>query len=311
MRLSPRLAMTTTSIQTVSGATFRDSYVQAGSRTDTLLRNDVRFFVVRVEEMSRLMRLPVPPTRLTNHTLMYLTSGEAVMSVGSETHKIGPNEGLIVPAGQAFSFDTVDLNHGFICGFHPDFTVGTFGGADLLNGFDFLRVWANPRVCFDAQTAGFVTHLFDRLLLDYAEHGLTNGDLLRAYLIALLCEVNRVYRPPSAGPPTHAVVLTNRFRELLFVQRQTHHLVSDYARLLNITPNHLNKCVRSVTGKSPTKWIDEAIVLEAKVLLHQTSLTINEIAAEVGLSDASYFGRLFKKYEGLTPVAFRRRLQTP
>lgn len=303
--------MTAAPIKTFSGATFRDSYIQTGLQADSILKTDfVRFFVVRVEEMSQLMRLPVPPTRLTNHTLTYLTGGEAVMSVGSETYKIGPNEGLIVPAGQAFSFDKVDVNRGFICGFHPDFLVGKSGGVALLNDFDFLRVWANPRIHFDEQTAGFITQLFNRIILDYAEHGLANGDLIRAYLTALLCEFNRVYQPASAGSPNHAVLITNRFRELLFARSKTHHLVADYAQLLNITPNHLNKCVRSVTGKSPTKWIDEAIILEAKVLLHQTGLSISDIASEVGLHDASYFGRLFKKCTGTTPLGFRRLLQT-
>lgn len=304
--------MTATTIKSYSGATFRDSYIQAGLQADTILKTDfVRFFVVRIEEMSRLMRLPVPPTRINNHTLAYLTDGEAIMSVGSETYKIGPNEGLVVPAGQAFSFDKVDVNRGFICNFHPDFIVGRFGTVELLNDFEFLRVWGNPRLRFDNPTAEFVTQLFNRILADYSEHGLTNADLLRAYLLTLLCEINRVYEPVAAGRQTHAVLITNRFKELLSGNHKVYRLVSDYAQLLNITPNHLNKCVRTVTGKSPTKWIDEALVLEAKVLLHQTSLSIGEIAAEVGLPDASYFGRLFKKYEGLTPLAFRRLLETP
>jgi AraC family transcriptional regulator, transcriptional activator of pobA len=79
--------------------------------------------------------------------------------------------------------------------------------------------------------------------------------------------------------------------------------------MLNITPNHLNKLVKTITGKSPTKWIDDTLVLEAKVLLYQTSLTINEVASEIGIYDQSYFSRLFKKYEGITPLEFRKKIE--
>ena len=79
--------------------------------------------------------------------------------------------------------------------------------------------------------------------------------------------------------------------------------------MLHITPNHLNKSVRKITSQSPTKWIDEAIVLEAKVLLHQTHLSISEVAAEAGIPDASYFSRLFKRYVGVTPMRFRQMIE--
>jgi AraC-like DNA-binding protein len=85
--------------------------------------------------------------------------------------------------------------------------------------------------------------------------------------------------------------------------------VGEYAQALHVTPNHLNKAVKGVTGKSPSRWIDETLVLEAKVLLHQTDLSVGEVAAALGLFDASYFSRLFKKYAGVTPVAFRKKIE--
>jgi AraC-like DNA-binding protein len=187
--------------------------------------------------------------------------------------------------------------------------IGKFGKNELLKDFEFLRVWGNPRICLDSQTSDFVRHIFKRVLLDYSENGLTHLDILQPYLITLLCEINRVYRPISNSPQTGAVHITNQFKELLTNHIKNQHLVTDYAAMLHITPNHLNKCVKTITGKSPTKWIDEAIVLEAKVLLYQSSLSISDVAAEVGLHDPSYFSRLFKKKEGITPLTFRLMIE--
>ncbi len=303
--------MTNSRIKTYSVETFRESYIQSKQRVDDILKRDFgKFFIVRVEELIRLIKLPVPPVRSTNHTLIFLTDGEAVMTIGSETYTIYKDECLVVPAGQVFSFASVDLNQGYLCNFHNDVIVGKFGKAELLNSFDLLRVWGNPRISLGEQTAQFVLPLFKRLLLTYSKNGLTNLDIIQSYLIALLCEINQAYKPASTSTQTNAVTITNRFKELLFSTLKTNHRVSDYASLLNITPNHLNKSVRTITGKSPTKWIDEALVLEARVLLYQSDLSISEIAAEIGFFDASYFSRLFKKYEGVTPLAFRQMIET-
>lgn len=303
--------VTKSTIKTYSVESFRESYIQSEQRIDTLLKADFgKFFIVRVEELIRLIKLPVPPIRSTNHTLIYLTDGEAVMTIGSETYKIFKDECLVVPAGQVFSFANVDLNQGYLCNFHNDILIGKFGKPDLLKDFEFLNVWGNPRISLTEQISRFVAHLLQRIWLDYTENGLTNPDILQPYLIAFLCEINQVYSPMSGTTQTSAVLITNQFKELIFSHIKTNHRVTDYASLLNITPNHLNKSVRAITGKSPTKWIDEAIMLEAKVLLHQSDLSISEVAAEVGIFDASYFSRLFKKYEGITPLAFRQMIET-
>jgi AraC-like DNA-binding protein len=127
--------------------------------------------------------------------------------------------------------------------------------------------------------------------------------------VALLCEIQQVYQPLSGSNQVKAVAITNQFKALLFANVRVKHLVSEYAAMLFVTPNHLNKTVKQITGKSPGKWIDETLVLEAKVLLFQTDYTVAQIAAEISIADASYFSRLFKKYEGVTPMAFRKMIE--
>lgn len=302
--------MTETPIKTYNTASFRERFMQPERQLNALLKSDFgKFFIVPVEDLLRLMKLPIPPVRATTHTLIYLTEGEAIMDIGSETFQIFKDECLIVPAGQVFSFSKLDTNKGYLCNFHNDIIIGKFGKNDLLKDFEFLSVWGNPRICLDAETSDFVVHLFKRLLLEYSKNGLAHLNILQPYLIALLCEINRVYQPISMNSQTSALHITNRFKELITTHIKTKQLVTDYATLLHITPNHLNKCVKAITGKSPTKWVNDAIVLEAKVLLYQSNLSISEIATEVGIHDPSYFSRLFKKREGITPLAFRLMIE--
>lgn len=64
------------------------------------------------------------------------------------------------------------------------------------------------------------------------------------------------------------------------------------------------------TGKSPTVWIDQTAVLEARAMLCQSGLSIGQIAAGLGFDDLSSSGKLFKKYTGQTPGNFRRMIET-
>lgn len=289
---------------------FTARFMQPKQELDHILRSDFdQFFIVRVEEMYRLITQAVPASRSTNHSCLFITSGEASMKIGSELYTIHKNEMLFVPAGQVFSFREGEVNKGFLCTFHTDILTGRYSHPDPLKAFDFLRVWGNPIVRLDQQTARFILHVFQRLLFDYTRNGLNNLEIIQPYLITLLCEVKALYQPLTGGQQTAAVNIINRFKELVFTTVKTRHLVTDYASLLNITPNHLNKTVKLLTGKSPARWIDEAIVLEAKVLLSQSDLSISEVAAEVGFEDASYFTRIFRKYEGITPSDFRKMIE--
>ena len=83
--------------------------------------------------------------------------------------------------------------------------------------------------------------------------------------------------------------------------------MNDYAAKLSISPNHLNKVVKGNTGKSPSTWIEEAIILKAKMLLKCTNLHLSEVAAKVGIMDQSYFARKFKQHEGITPSEYRQQ----
>lgn len=302
--------MAAANIKTYNTEAFRQRYITQGQQLNDMLKPGFgSFFITRVEDMIRLMKLPVPPTRATTHSFIYLTAGEAVMSIGSSTYTIYKNECLFVPAGQVFSFNNVDENKGYLCNFSDDFVIGKSSRNNTLL-FDFLQVWGNPVVKLDKATSAHVHYLLRRIFNAYAATGIEQADLLEAYFTAALFEVNTAYKPLQHGKAaaTH-IELANKFKQLVFKHIKQKHLVTDYAELLYITPNHLNKVVKQATGKSPTKWIDETLVLEAKVLLHQTALSIGQVAGEIGLRDASYFSKLFKKYVGAAPLQFRQMIE--
>lgn len=272
------------------------------------LRGDIsEFFILPLEVIYKHVHAAVPPSKSSSHSCLLLTEGSASMRIGPGEYSVYPRDVLFVPAGQMFSFPHGETNKGYLLSFHDNFLQGKYGNADLAPALPFLRGWGAPCIHLDLQTHQFVLHVFERMWHAYATHGAQQPDILQPYLVAMLCEVNRACSHAPERPVSAAHQLAQRFKELLLDNIAHTHLIADYAGLLHVSTSHLHRVVRNTTGKPPSRWIDEAILLQAKALLRQADLPVAEVAAAVGLQDPSYFARLFKKHEGVTPSAFRRR----
>lgn len=81
-----------------------------------------------------------------------------------------------------------------------------------------------------------------------------------------------------------------------------------YASLLHVTPKHLSEVVKAQTGRTAGEWIDQSVILEAKVLLQQKELSISQVADALHFSDQSVFGKFFKVNTGVSPLAYRQSL---
>lgn len=261
-----------------------------------------QFIVSRLEESWQVIKLPLPPSRTSNHALILVTAGRVDITVGHQAYTLLVNDLVIVPALQIFTIHTIRADSvGFMCFFNPTLLLSKGSDAD----FDFLKLTGNPLVSLSVRQTTFVTNLFDRLTVEYTENGAAKMELIRPYLLALLAEINRAYVGTMPTKADAGDRLVQRFMDLLTTQVRVNRLVSHYANQLSVSPNHLNKVIKNRAGKSPSVWIDERLVLEAKVLLFQSDLSIAQIADEMGFSDQSSFGKLFRKYAGASPTDFR------
>lgn len=293
-------------VKTYSPQGFREKFLGDDNPIHLLFKsNSDHFFCLEIEEIMQI-QYPVPPSKHSCHTLIFISSGQHVMKLGYQEYTTTDNEIILVPAGQIFSLDNINNIHkGYVCQFHPDLLIRKYGSREMLNEFDFMKISGNPKITLEQKDVPHITAILNRLQKEYSETSSANLNIVQSYLITLFYEMNKNSVKSSANISA-AEVITNKFKELIHTNIKTQHQVNFYASLLNITPNHLNKSVKSATGKSATKWIEETILLEAKYLLYQTTLSVSEIAMQVGHEDHSYFSRFFKKQEGITPVQYRK-----
>ncbi len=94
---------------------------------------------------------------------------------------------------------------------------------------------------------------------------------------------------------------------LLLAQTHFRHerFLDFYAAQLGLTKKHLSRTVKGQTGYTAVEWIERFVILEAKVMLKSSTLTIQQIAEELHFPSQSLFGKYFKKNVGMTPKEYR------
>jgi YesN/AraC family two-component response regulator len=80
---------------------------------------------------------------------------------------------------------------------------------------------------------------------------------------------------------------------------------NDLEELVHMNGDYMNREFKAATGYSLMEYIQHYRITMGKRLLENTSLSVSEIATQVGYDSSSYFAKLFKKWTGVTPMDFR------
>ncbi len=139
--------------------------------------------------------------------------------------------------------------------------------------------------------------------------GTAGRDNIRRLVYVLLREVAAIYAQQQTLAQvgqTRGQWLAAEFKKLVNEHFVAERSLPYYAGKLGVTPNHLTETVKAITGQTAGDWLAEALVLEAKVLLHNPALSIAQVADALRFSDQSAFGKFFKKAAGVSPSTYRQ-----
>jgi len=99
-----------------------------------------------------------------------------------------------------------------------------------------------------------------------------------------------------------------RFRQAVAQHCKRERGVTFYADYLHLHPKYLSQVITTETGLTASEWIQSQVILEAKILLQDSTLAISTVAENLNFPDQSTFGKYFKRYEGITPKQYRKLL---
>jgi len=265
-----------------------------------------RFHITRMKDYKDKYVFPIHPHRRSVYHFVFLYKGKAVRTKNLNTYSIHESQTFCMPAKQITSIEMVsDDVEGFYCHFRPELFIQNQINFDLERTFPFFEIAADPII--NIKDSDKINQLLLELHQEYMNYSKEREKIISLLLTRILHELNFDHIKSVNISDSAAFRVTQDYKGLLSEKLEEVTKVADYAHLLNISPNHLNKSVKEATGYSAHQILSEMRILQAKVFLKQTDMPIKEIAYRIGDFNSSEFGKLFKRKTGSSPSSYRKR----
>ena len=75
-----------------------------------------------------------------------------------------------------------------------------------------------------------------------------------------------------------------------------------------MVPRYISKVFKDETGEGLLDHINRLRIQQAKKIMQNKNLVLEDVAGQVGFTNVNSFIRVFKKYEGITPGKYRESL---
>ncbi|WP_282942395.1 AraC family transcriptional regulator [Paenibacillus sp. RC67] len=156
--------------------------------------------------------------------------------------------------------------------FDPHFPLALYDQVEKMN-----QVWLQSNVVDKLQVKSLFYHFVYEVLMQ-----LERQDVM-------------IHKPDLAGQAIRYI--QDHYKEPI--------TLAALAESLDCSPRQLLRMFKERMNASPIDYLIQQRMLKAKQRLLTTNFTLQEIAESVGYSDSYYFSRMFKKYEGVSPTAFK------
>ena len=279
---------------------------------DTLTEPNERLAAVL---FAGLTAAPVPhlpldrPHRNAFYKIGLCLRGSARLRVNLETYDLGPASLIVLSPYTIMQWVARSADCQALSFFFTKEFAAAGGGASPDN-FAFFAPDAQHVLPLPPAAAARLTALLHTIGQRYEAPHPYREPILRSLLQVLLYDTAPLYTAQHVAATagrTRSQRLAADFKQLVNTHYATEQGLAFYAGKLCITPQYLAEAVKAATGKRAVAWVAEAVLLEARVLLHNPTLPIGQIAEALHFADQSTFGRFFRRHTGLTPARYRQQ----
>ena len=252
----------------------------------------------------------IPALRRQFNLIYLLLEGEHDVKLGADHLQLQPNDLVIVPENTLYASDHIKNCRGFCIHFKPEFLKSQLT-RPLTEEFPYFYFDAPHIINLSQQESLVIQSAFKNIIVEYERTSPEKDSLLCNFIIILLLRVREIYRvrvKELKKNTSRHEQLANGFKLLVekhFIETRS---VSEYARMLCISPKHLSEVVSDTFGRSPLQIIHDLLLLEAKVQLKATDKSVSEIAYYLQFDDQPHFTNFIKKRTGLSPYELRKKL---
>ncbi|RKP58143.1 AraC family transcriptional regulator [Cohnella endophytica] len=147
--------------------------------------------------------------------------------------------------------------------------------------------------------------VFRELRLRFEEKRMDSWLWLKAGMLRLIGLVHRELMTKEGVRIDHShadlVLDAISYMEERYAERISAGMLAERASL---TPKYFGTIFRQATGQSIAEYLLRLRMEEAKRLLRQRKLNVQQVAEQIGIDDLYYFSKLFKRFEGIPPKKY-------
>jgi AraC-like DNA-binding protein len=240
--------------------------------------------------------------------IVWIKRGAGRMLIDLAWHPLRENTLFYVAPGQVRQLLPTAQTEGYVISFTESFLGEEEAGFGLGEYAGLIGQFRQqPVMRIGEEVAREIGELAGKMLNEYNNHFLLRSEMLRRYAKIFFIHVRRQLgaAPVEAGPKRYPA-LVQKFIALLEKHFREKKMVTDYAGQLSVSPNYLNKTVKTTLGYPASYLIRQRIVLEAKRKALYSDANMKEVAYSLGFEDIAHFSKFFKNTAGVNFTDFRK-----
>jgi len=274
---------------------------------DTSFEKKLDYFFFRLEDSLPVYGYIIPPYKISNVIIIYTIKGEGERTVGKIKAPMNANSLVIIPSQTINSGKHSKDTQGYLLAFNLNFFLQERLPRHHLLKLDLFRKDLNPYSQVNLRQAKVLKAIFETLLDERNQKWVNKEEMIALKILELILICERLFKHHEKLNRKSWSPVYVRYIDLIQRHYKEHHSTSFYAKQLHVHPNVLNTICKRHLDQSAKQTIDMKLIREAENLLFHTSLTVKEIAYELGFKSASNFFRFFKRNTGNSPQSSRQK----
>ncbi len=239
------------------------------------------------------------PKGISQAILIYCTDGKGWIKMNNKHFVLQAGEYVIIKPGISHSYGSDKDKPWTIYWFHLyERTAGS-----LLTALPNQDVKPVHKVEYTEERIILFEKIYTAFTKGYSNDLLIFANLSFSYFFAsLLLPQNFEYSKQQSA------ITSVSEKAIAFMKANIKTLITlnDTAAHCSLSVSFFSRKFKQETGYAPVEYLNYLKIQKACQLLHFSKLKINELIAEIGITDAFYFSRLFKKQMGVSPIQYRK-----
>ncbi|MBO9633449.1 MAG: helix-turn-helix domain-containing protein [Chitinophagaceae bacterium] len=252
----------------------------------------------------------IGPLKSDFYRMSITLAGGVDVRLGLEEFRHRPGTISFTYPGQVFSkYNIQPGTFGYYALFEASFLEDLLPPDKLQIEFPFFSVEGQLFIQLTTEQITVVADFVNKINTELQQLKPGREKAIAMYFYLLLLEIKRSYMEQDLhllSNDTRQAYLVPRFKKLVSQHYLTRRKVSDYAAMLGVTPNHLNRTIKEASGHTASDAINSMLIQESRALLRYTDDTIANISYQLDFSDPAGFSRFFKEQTRQTPQQFRK-----